>query len=313
MERRFSQKRHIHPSGVAILLLALAMFVLGCSSSEVPSVETPKGEVSVHVIDVGQGDAILIHAPGRVMMVDAGPREASDALVGYLETCGVEEIDLLMVTHPHSDHIGGVPAILDNFRVGQVVSNGATHTTRAFELYLEAIESHGVPLTLGRAGDRFALAEGVRGEVLHPADMPGDDLNSDSLVIALSVGNVIFLLMGDLPREEEVQVAREADVLKVSHHGSGDATGSLFLDIVRPGVAVISVGENPYGHPHDEVVESLNTRGIQVYRTDIDGTVVITTDGHGYEVKASRGSWVIPVTRDVGACHLLAAVNEPGR
>lgn len=294
-------------TGLALLVVVLAAFVSGCASGEIPSAETPKGEVSVHVIDVGQGDAILVQASGRVMMVDAGPREASDALVAYLLVSGVEEIDLLMLTHPHSDHIGGVPAILDSFPVGQVVSNGATHTTRTFEACLEAIDAHSVPMTLGRAGDRFALAEGVLGEVLHPTGTPGEHLNSDSLVIKLSVGRVVFLLMGDLPMEEEVRVARKADVLKVLHHGSSDATGALFLDVVRPEVAVISVGDNVYGHPHRETVECLAARGIRTYRTDIVGTVVITTDGHSYEVKTLRGSWGVFLPVGAGVYHLLVA------
>lgn len=281
------------------LVVVLVLLVLSASSCALvdqlaarlspPAADLPvAASVTVHFIDVGQGDAALIQcSPGGTLLIDGGPGLASDRLINYLAGQAVETVDLLVVTHPHEDHIGGLPDVFAQLVVKQVVDSGVTHTTRAYDAYWDALqhEKRASGCSYHKAdGQRISLAANVALTVLGPVG-PMDSINNSSIVARLDFGQSSFLFMGDALYEAETAlldrgVRLAADVLKVSRHGSYTSTSVKFLDAVDPAFAVISAGaDNPYGHPHDQTLVRLGRVGAAIHRTDQDGHVVFQTDG----------------------------------
>lgn len=250
------------------------------------------GSVEVHFIDVGQGDAILIRAHGsKAMLIDGG--EAGSGVLEYLRSKGVQQLDMVVATHPHSDHIGGLVEVLQAIPVAEVVTNGQPHTTKTYERFLDAIAAAKAKYREVKRGDRLQLGDLSFG-VLHPTSATGSNLNNQSVVLRMVHGQVTFLFTGDAEQEAEASMLRSsvpvgATVLKVGHHGSRTASSPEFLGLVRPEIAVYSAGVgNTYGHPHPETLAALANIGAKVYGTDTHGTVVVTSDGTGYSVMTSK-------------------------
>jgi competence protein ComEC len=246
--------------------------------------------VSVTVLDVGQGDSILIEdLSGHRVLVDGGPGEQSlaEALGRHLPFHD-RRIDMIVITHPQADHIGGLAEVADSYDVGSAVSR--TGESEAGETLVEALISAGIPTTTPSAGQTIEL-DGARLEVLQAAS-DAEDVNDQSVVVKLTSGDVEFLLTGDLGKLGEEELLRsgallEADVLKVGHHGSRFSSTPAFLERIGAQVSVISAGEsNPYGHPAPEVLDRLSDTAI--FRTDHDGDVTISTDGRRIWVDTER-------------------------
>lgn len=273
--------------------------------STAPATETPTGtprptavatgDLKVHFIDVGQGDTILIQAPdGSTALIDGG--ESGSGALQYLQSQGVEHLDLMVATHPHADHIGGLAEVLGAIAVAKVVTNGDPHTTATYEHFLDAIANAKAQYIEVRRGDPLALG-GLTLSVLSPP-APGafGDLNQDSVMLSLQYGQMTFLFMGDAGKEAEAGILGSglpvgATILKVGHHGSSSASSPAFLGAVRPQVAVYSAGlGNDYGHPHKETLLALAAVGAQVYGTDVNGTVVVTSDGNTYSTSTAKGN-----------------------
>ena len=257
------------------------------------STPTPQtSTVEVHFIDIGQGDAILIFSPeGQAALIDGGT--TNSGALQYLQSLGVQRLDLVIATHPHADHIGGLPEILRVISVAKVVTNGQEHDTPTYERFLEAIESAKAAYVEVGRGDTLALGS-LTFQVLHPTKTTGD-MNNNSVVLRLVHGQTAFLFTGDAEKEAEESMLLssvfpvKADVLKVGHHGSRTSSSPRFLSLVKPQIAVYSAGTgNTYGHPHAETLAALTAAGAQVYGTDAHGTVVVTSDGSGYSVKTSK-------------------------
>lgn len=256
------------------------------------------GLLQVHIIDVGQGEAILVQAPGgQNMLVDGGERsvETTDQLVRYLRTKGVKKIDILVATHPHSDHIGGLPTVMKTFPIGAVYDSGKPATSNIYTTFLNLVEEKKIPYYLARRGKSIKFAKGLDVQVLNPtSDVDRENVNNASIVIRLTYGKVSFLLTGDVEAEVENQLVKagyrlQADVLKVGHHGSDSSTSAAFLDQVKPRYALISVGTgNSYGHPHKRTMDKLKKRQIQTYMTKDQGNLVMTTDGNTLSIKTSK-------------------------
>ncbi len=250
-----------------------------------------QGELRVHFIDVGQGDSILIKASSQNILIDGGER--GNTVVDYLKDLGIDQLDMVIGTHPHSDHKGGLINVLQNIKVREVVDPAVVHTSKTFEDYLTLIDEKNIKFTEGRAGMRRKLDDGAVIEILHPSDPSDKHLNDASIVAKLTFGNITFMFPGDAQKASEEEIlTRGGDlnstVLKVGHHGSDSSTSDAFLEAVSPEVAVIMVGEgNSYGHPHDEILERLANARVKVYRTDVHGTIIITTDGQTYDVNVS--------------------------
>lgn len=221
------------------------------------------------------------------MLVDAGPGDAGSTVISYLKSQGVSSLDVVVATHPHEDHIGGMLSVLDAFPVSLYVDNGATHTTKTYENLMNKLVSDATPYAEAKAGDKIPFASGITIDVLAPRSMSGD-LNQDSLVLKVTDGNEKILLTGDAG---DTTGDIQAQILKVAHHGSKYGTSLNYVERVNPEVAVISVGSgNDYGHPASSTITNVQSKGAKVYRTDVDGDVVLTTDGNSWSVIKPAGS-----------------------
>lgn len=250
--------------------------------------------LSVHFIDVGQGDAIFIASHDKRMLIDAGTNASGAMLVEYLEDQGVEYLDYVIGTHPHADHIGGMDDIINAFEIGTVIMPEAAANTRTFEEVLDAIERKDLRITKPSVGNRYDLSEDAAFTVIAPGGSDEANLNNHSVGVRLTCGDKAFIFCGDAEKQSERQIISlgrtlSADVLKVSHHGSNTSSTQEFLDAVNPAAAVICVGAgNTYGHPSDEVLDRLKAMGVQIYRTDRHGTIIFETDGGQLTVKTEK-------------------------
>ncbi|SES97531.1 ComEC/Rec2 family competence protein [Anaerobranca gottschalkii] len=276
-----------------LVLILLTLFFTGCNLYSEP---TPEGTLKVHFIDVGQGDSILIQEKDYVMLIDGGDRSAGEKVAQYLKELGIQRINTVVGTHPHADHIGGLIQVLENFTVDEVIDPGVIHTTKTFEDYLTIIDQKNIKFTEGRAGMRVDVKNGFYFKILHPSNPSSRELNNASIVIKLVYGDINFLFTGDIEREAELEIldsvsrqTLKSQVLKVAHHGSSTSTTREFLQMVSPQIGIIMVGEgNRYGHPHEETLDLLREKNITVYRTDLHGTIIITTDGNTYSLKTEK-------------------------
>ena len=245
-------------------------------------------EMKVHFLDVGQGDSIFIELPDdKTMLIDASEREYADKITTYIYSCGYNSLDYVVATHPHSDHIGGMADVIGSFGVGNVILSPATHTTKTYTNMLTAIDQSGAKVTLGTAGTEIFSDGDLSAAVIAPVTEDYSDLNNSSVMIMLTYGEKKFLFTGDAEEEEERTVTADikCDVLKVGHHGSSTSTGSAFLTAASPKYAVISCGTgNSYGHPHTETIDKLKKAGINIYRTDLQGDIVMACDGKNITV-----------------------------
>lgn len=253
----------------------------------------PLRNLTVHVLDVGQGDSILIDSDGSTMLIDAGIPEMGARVKSYLKSCGIARINVLVGTHPDSDHIGGMPVILRNFSVGTLIFPHVQSNTDAFERFVDAIRTAGLRITAPTPGLTFRLGKSVC-TVLAPVESAYADDNDMSVVIRLTYGMRTFLFAGDAGSASEADMLREgrslrADVLKVGHHGSETSTTDAFLKAVAPEYAAISVGAgNSYGLPAASTLQKLANAGVQAYCTDRDGTVVFSCDGKNIRVTTEK-------------------------
>ncbi len=255
----------------------------------------------MHFIDVDQGDSILILSqPGAAVLIDGGPRTAGQTVVNYLKARGVKEIDLVIATHPHEDHIGGLIDVFAAFKVKRVIDSGQPHTTKTFDDYLTAVERQveaGTCKYETPEGQAVQLASNVTLKILGPSAKM-DSLNNGSVVCRLDFGKTSFLFTGDAESGAESKLLSSgtnvrANLLKVGHHGSSTSTSTSFLSAVSPAHAVICVGSgNTYGHPTEQTLNRLFGAGVKIYRTDVNGHVVFMSDGTTLSTTAV--AWVAP-------------------
>ncbi|MGI6140555.1 MAG: ComEC/Rec2 family competence protein [Caldicoprobacterales bacterium] len=298
MARRKKQNR-ITLTTVIILLVILALYQLldtndffSDSGQDALNVNTQNGFVEVHFIDVGQGDSIYIKTPTQDILIDAGER--GDTVVEYLNSQNVEDLELVIGTHPHTDHIGGLINVFEEIPVKEVMDPGIVHTSKTFEEYLALIEEKNMIFTVVRAGTKRTYDDGVVLEILSPANPSEENLNDASIVAKLNYGEISFLFTGDAETTSEKEVLRsgyqiKSNVLKAGHHGSATSTSDDFLKAVSPETVIIMCGtDNSYGHPHKETLEKLEKADIDVYRTDLLGTIIVETNGADYDIKYEK-------------------------
>ena len=278
---------------LSVFITILCMFTLtGCNISINTSYSTTNSSISadkaqIYYLDVGQGDAELICLPtGETILIDAGLKSGSDRLTAYLKELGVDKIDILIATHPHADHIGGMEKVIQNFEIGEIympkVADDQVPTTATYTKLLQAIQA--------KAGTTIFSNDNATLEILAPNNSEYKDLNNYSIVTKLTYGNNRFLFTGDAEKEGENEMLSKGydlscDILKLGHHGSSTSTTNKFLTAASPAVAIVSCGkDNDYGHPHKETMNKLNNNHITVYRTDSDGTILAETDGNTYSI-----------------------------
>lgn len=268
---------------LAIIVAAVAMI------TEKANVEpVADGEMFVDFVDVGQGDCTLIRSADAVILVDAGEAGTADTVVSYLKEKGIKNIDCCIATHPHSDHIGALYRIFEEFSVDTVllpdIPDELIPTTSTYEKFLDGLENVKNIIPAG-AGDNFDFGS-LNLDILGPVK-EYDDLNQMSLVSKVSFGNTSVMLTGDAETPAETDMLKKrnvdysADILKVGHHGSKTSTSEKWLKAVHPQFAVVSCGlDNDYGHPHKNIVNRLEDFGVEYYRTDLEGHILFKSDGN---------------------------------
>ena len=270
---------------VFYLLAAVALIaaLTGCSVTIKPVTINPDNLV-VHYLDVGQGDSEILQCGGQTMLIDAGTNDSTNVLIQDIKELGITRFDIIVATHPHEDHIGGMDAIIKQFDIGTVYMPDVTTNTATFTAMLKEIKNKNLTPVHPTAGMVFNLGN-AQCTVLAPNSSKYPDTNNYSIVIRVVFGSNSFLFTGDAEKLSEDEMLAhgnnlQADVLKVGHHGSDTATSSAFLSAVNPRWAVIEVGAgNDYGHPHAVTLQKLTAAGVTIYRTDLNGTVTVTSNG----------------------------------
>lgn len=251
--------------------------------------------LTAHFIDVGQGDAIYIKtANGDDIIIDGGNKAKGKIVVNYLKKLKVDDIEVLISTHPDADHIGGLDEVLNAYKVENVYAPKVSHTTQAYKDFLLAVKKQNLKIKPVTAGVKLNL-KGVSAEFVGPVkEYPKSDLNDWSAVLRLVYNKNSFLFTGDAEFKSEKDMVNskkllKADVLKVGHHGAKESSSQLFLDKVQPKIAVIGVGaKNSYGHPTNETLNRFKKYKTTIYRTDKNGSVVVSSDGTKITVKKDK-------------------------
>jgi competence protein ComEC len=286
--------------GVAILIIVIAAF-FGFGSylerqSEAAADVVAKGAATaaadvmeVDFIDVGQGDSTLITDGTHAILIDAGETDYADTVASFIEDKGIKKLDLVIATHPHSDHLGGLPGVLKKIPAGEImipkIPDDKTPTTKIYENFLDTADAQNIPLRETFAGDSFDVGD-IHFDVLSPEkNADYNDLNDYSTVLMLTYGDTRWLFTGDAEKPAENDILESgvnlsADVLSVGHHGSANSSTADFLVEIAPQIAVISCGkDNEYGHPTDEALTRLGEYTERILRTDISGTITLKTNG----------------------------------
>ena len=279
------------------LLLLLCLVLCGCEVTVIYEPESQPQTVidgeslTVHFIDVGQADCALLECGGEYMLIDGGNVEDGQLVVTYLQEQGVEQLNMVVCTHAHEDHVGGLPSVLAVYPTHTVLSPTKTYSSKVFDDFMYYVDQQGLEVEIPSPGDSYNLGDDESGAtvtVLGPVKSYAET-NDTSIILKVEFGENSFLFTGDMEVSAENDMLDywetswanvSADVLKVGHHGSDTSTGYRFLHEVNPTYAVISVGEgNSYGHPHDEPMSRLNDAGCTIFRTDEMGTILATSDG----------------------------------
>ena len=284
---------------------ALALSLVGCGTSAVvpggsadvvPNPSSTAASVDapfeMHFIDVGQALSVLVECDGQFMLYDGGNVDDGSLVVSYLQKQGVEQLQYVFCSHAHEDHVGGLAAVMAKFPAGHAYSPVTEGSTKCFNDFVKYTQQQGLQLEVPSVGTVWPLGSATV-TMLGPVTQYSET-NNTSLVLRIDYGNTSFLLTGDMENTAETDLVNsganlKADVLQVGHHGSSTSTSYLFLNAVLPEMGVISCGTgNKYGHPHEETLSILRDAKVDVYRTDLQGTITISSDGQNFTVGTER-------------------------
>ncbi len=257
-------------------------------TSPIP-VTTTNGTLAVYFIDVGQGDSILIDYGKTEILIDGG--EKNTGVADYIRPYVDGALEAMVATHPHADHIGGLLEVLQKYDVKDIWLNGDTYTTKTYTDFMALVNAENATVHEAERGQTMQVGV-ISFHILNPAKPLGTDTNDNSIVLSLSYGDTDFLFMGDAQSTAEssmLNLVSDIDILKVGHHGSRTSSSPIFLNKVKPEIAIYSAGiGNSYGHPHQETISALTQVGAKIYGTDVNGTIVVTSDGQSFSVTPSR-------------------------
>lgn len=280
-------------SKILNMLMAFVMSFGILGSNVNPSDISENSNFEVHFIDVGQADSALIECDGETMMIDGGNVADSNVVAAYLKKEDVTELNYVVCSHAHEDHVGGLSGALSVTKADNIYAPKTEANTKAYKNFKKKAEEQNVEIKHPNVGDEIQLGSSTV-EFLGPVDENGKDLNSTSIVLKITYGNTSFLFTGDAESDEEEEILNsgadlKSTVLKVGHHGSRTSTSYPFLREVMPQYAVISVEKgNSYGHPNEETLSKLSDAGVEVYRTDESGDIVMTSDGNSINVVTAK-------------------------
>lgn len=267
-------------------------------AAKAPDTSKPEGTLEVHYIDVGQGDATLIKCGSHAMLIDGGNNNKGTTVQLYLKKQGVESLDYVIGTHPDADHIGGLDVIVYKYNCDTVIMPDYEKDTKTYQELVDVIHDKNMKITYPVVGEQYALGEAKFTIIAPNSNSYGGNANDYSVAILLEYGKNRFLFTGDAEETSEAEMLTNgidisADVYKVAHHGSRSASTQEFLNAVHPKYAVISCGEgNSYGHPHAEVLNRLRSMGVEVFRTDEQGSIIASSDGENINWNCSAtDSW----------------------
>lgn len=268
--------------GIIVVLLAGYFGIDLTQDSKVPK----DSELMISYMDVGQGDAAYIKVNGNDILIDAGPRSNSKELLEQLKAKNIDDFELVIATHPHEDHIGGMVDVFKEYEVKAFYSPKITHTTKTYENLVKAVKDEGLKTKELKGGMVIDLGEGAKFEVFTPQKSEYEELNDYSPIMKLSFGATSYLFTGDAEKlaEEEAlakyKTSLDSDVIKFGHHGSSSSSSNAFIEAVSPKYGIISCAkDNKYGHPHRETLDIIKKYNIKTFRTDTDGEIILTSDG----------------------------------
>ncbi|BCN31305.1 ComEC/Rec2 family competence protein [Anaeromicropila herbilytica] len=266
-----------------------------------PPDENISSNLTVHFIDVGQGDAELIQVNGKNFLIDTGGPEYRENLLNYLDSLNIKKIDVFLITHPHADHMGSAQSILERYRVDKVYMTNYVHTTELYKNFLLTVKEKGIKVIQARRGVTIDLGENADVKILAP-DRKYTNMNSSSAVVKLVYGKTSFLFAGDATKETEKDILEneennlrylKVDVYKVAHHGSDTSSGSDFLNAIRPELSIVTVGkDNIYKLPNKAVVKRLKKINSIILTTRDNGTIKVFSDGKNISYQLKNGSIV---------------------
>lgn len=261
------------------------------TTARVFSPSTLQSTLKVHFIDVGQGDAILIDFGQKELLIDGG--EENSGVVDYINSYVEGPLEVIIATHPHADHIGGLIDVMENFEVKEIWLNGDDSTSKTYQQFMEMVLLEGANIYTAKYGNTISL-DSLNFTVINPLPKLFNDINNNSVVLRLEYGNISFLFTGDAENEAEASMIATGDtlqakILKAGHHCSKTSSSKLFLMAVNPKEAICMVGQNnKYGHPHQETLNNLKETGANVYRTDINGTIRVFVDWQAYKIESTK-------------------------
>jgi competence protein ComEC len=268
--------------------ISLLLILLVLTSCATPKPATPLS-LSIHFIDVGQGDSILIDLGLTEVLIDGG--EKSPGVINYLRKYVDGPLEVMIATHPHDDHIGGLIAVLENFEVKEIWLNGDNSTSKTFSEFMNLVYAEKASINEAECG-KSIKAGALTFTVLNPSKPLSNDANRNSIVVNLIYNDIDFLFMGDGDRQAEssmLSLVPDVDVLKLGHHGSRYSSSPEFLALAKPEVAIYSAGiGNSYGHPHAETIVTLKKINAKIYGTDTSGTIIITTNEKTYSIQTAK-------------------------
>ena len=284
--------------------LLFCLLLVGCGNktdNKAQGNAAAQEKMVVTVLDVGQADALLLQTEGKNVLIDSGLSDNADKLVAELKKLGVKKLDILIATHPHADHIGGMNAVLKSFEIGKIYDSGQLTTSKMYQKYLKTVKDKKIPFALLRASDRIEIGSGGAVlEVLGPQEPllqdTRSDLNANSIVMRLVYKKFTMMLAADATSETEKRILQSFDkdkirsqVLKVAHHTSKYSNTDAWLEAVKPEAAIASYSkENEYGFPHQATLKRLSKVGAKYYNTADNGNVKVATDGVSYQIKTDK-------------------------
>lgn len=279
-----------------ILNLILVFIICSLNYFQLYSSSSLNNEMIIHYIDVGQGDCILIQVNEKNLLIDSGSSSNRNELLNYLTKLKIKKFDYIIATHPHEDHIGNMDTIIKRFDVDKFYSPKVTHPSICFENMVNALIDKSLKINiLAKDASKINLGKNTNVEIFSPLkNMISDNYNDYSSVIKLTFHNNSFLFTGDAEVYTENQLLSDnidlkSDIIKIGHHGSKTSTSYNFLHEVNPSFAIISVGENnTYDHPSMDTLLNLELMNIQTYRTNLNGTIIVTSNGNTISIDSLK-------------------------
>ena len=268
---------------IIFTILFTILFLNGCNTTKLNKIDS--NLLAIHFIDVGQGDSILIQYKNKNMLIDAGPKEASSALLNYLKKYKVNSFKYIIATHPHEDHIGSMDKIIDKYPITTFYAPKVITTTKTFSSMVSSLHNKSLKISKAMAGVSINFDNDLQCTFIAPNNADYKDLNNYSAVIKIEFKNTSFLFMGDAQKLSEDEILSEnnniqSSVIKIGHHGSRTSSSEAFIKTVNPSIAVISCGaNNDFGHPHKPTLTLLQKLNVKLYRTDKNSNIIITSDG----------------------------------